>query len=94
MVDKVIYGAILITVLAVQCTGRSDKESKSAGHGFSDTVISSAANQVRELKSPVTTNPDTCPRPQIIKVPVATGGSYVIHYATGPVTIKRLPPAE
>ncbi len=44
------------------------------------------------VTKPYVTLLDTCPPPQVIKIPTKTGGSYVIKTKNGADTIQLLPP--
>jgi ligand-binding sensor domain-containing protein/serine phosphatase RsbU (regulator of sigma subunit) len=92
---RILYIAVIITLLIVHCTGHSQKDIQSAEKKMNNSSpVMVSAVQTREFKAPVTTDPDTCPKPLIIRVPVVKGGSYIIRYATGPVTISLFPPEE
>lgn len=89
------YLAIVLVFLAYHCSENSRKNIQSRGKTDRDSsVVSAKFIQIHEVKPPIVTNPDTCPKPLTIKIPVVKGGSYIINYETGPVKIDLLPPGE
>lgn len=95
MTGRLLYQLIIFVLLTVNCTAASGKSVLFTANNRND--IGSVTDTIirhHEFKEPEVISLDRCPKPMVIKVPVAKGGTYTINYATGPVKIPLLPPAQ
>jgi len=91
----ILYIIVITSLLAVHCTGKAPKDLQRGDKvTYDSSHVNSPEIKSLQLLPPVKVNPDTCPKPLVIKVPSTKGGSYIIRYATGPATINLIPPAE
>ena len=86
------YLLIPFLFIIIQCTNKSGPEASKSKHQSEKQKSETPGKDKDTLKSPGIVNTDTCPKPQIIKVPKTRGASFIIHYQIGPAKIDLVPP--